>query len=502
MNKTNSTTTESAKRKRENPQSHLDGTEGNVSPKTYNRYNNFSKAPFVVLITYNDNKGENNSKNIGNLHPMDVGRVLRNKDAAIKRIDRKGANLIQITYNNALEANNMIENQKEWLPQNWLAYIPDWKTTRIGVGKGIKTSLTEEQIREGLSWDHQPIKIIRIERFTRPPPRNNSPNIQERIPTETIKFVFEGERLPTQLKIFKTIVKITPFEPRLKQCRNCQRLGHLEKQCRGKIRCPICAEEHGEKDCDKNKTFCANCKEQHRATDRNCRVKTNMTINNKVSSYMNINKFDARKLIKMHGLNTLEETNKWIKIQPKSEDNWIFPNNHTLTAWLPSTWQQLPKSKNEEGKTPTKNKLKRMLQVRRKIRRSNDYRSDDIPQIEYLNSPDEHLDDNQMDETGTENDLLPENDLFTENNLLTQQSNVLAYTNEGLITTNIVALELFQDNKKTLPLVDSSNKFYRTENSHEMNLTTHKQLSQRIINNEIMEPADKENFPDHLTQNQ
>ncbi|XP_074111356.1 uncharacterized protein LOC141535361 [Cotesia typhae] len=285
---------------------------------------------------------------------MDVGRALRNKDAAIKRIDRKGANLIQVTYNNALEANNVIENQKEWLPQNWLAYIPDWKTTRIGVGKGIKTSLTEEQIREGLSWDHQPIRIIRMERFTRPLPRNNTSNIQQRIPTETMKFVFEGERLPTQLKIFKTIIKITPFEPRLKQCRNCQRLGHLEKQCRGKKRCPICAEEHGEKDCDKNKTHCANCKEQHRATDRNCRIRVNMTINNKISSYLNISKIDARKLAKMHGLNTLEEANKWIKIQPKGEDNWIFPNNHTLNTWLPSTWQQLTYPRNAKEKTPTK----------------------------------------------------------------------------------------------------------------------------------------------------
>lgn len=217
---------------------------------------------------------------------MDVGETLRSKDASIKRIDRKGANLIQVTYNNALEANNLMNNQIQWLPQKWQAYVPNFKTTRIGVGRGIKASLTEDQIREGLSWDHQAIKVIRMDRFTKP--SNQKDKKHESVPTETVKFVFEGERLPTQLKIFKTVIKIQPFEPRLKQCRKCQRIGHPKKQCRGKERCAICAENHEEKDCNNTRTQCANCKDQHKATDRGCRVKTNSMITIKISSHLNI----------------------------------------------------------------------------------------------------------------------------------------------------------------------------------------------------------------------
>ncbi|XP_057328146.1 uncharacterized protein LOC130669342 [Microplitis mediator] len=472
---------DSRSRKRTSLQSHLDATEIKIN-KSENRYTNASKAPFTVLITYSNGKEDQNEtkkKNIGNLHPMDVGRALRNKDSAIKRIDRKGANLIQVTYDNPLEANNLVEYQETWLPENWIAYIPDYKTTRIGVGKGIKTTLTEKLIREGLSWDHHPIEIIKMERFTRPPPRNCPLNNSERTPTETIKFVFKGERLPTQLKIFKTIIKIVPFEPRIKQCRKCQRLGHLEKQCRGKKRCPICAEEHGEEDCDKAKIHCANCREQHKATDQNCRSKIYTRITNKISAHLNIDRKEAQKIIKREGLITLEETSKWLKRQPRGEDNWIFPNNHTIAAWLPPTWSnsnfQGSNGKIQQRSKP-QNNSKRNFETRRKIRKIEKTTDDNEP-------PDFSSPESWTEESSNQEEEASEKQTQYYTN--TQQTPILVLTTNGVEETNFVAVELNQFTQDQITAFDSTNNQLMNQDKQEALSVLSTEISQTQKINEI-----------------
>ena len=43
------------------------------------------------------------------------------------------------------------------------------------------------------------------------------------------------------------------------QCYKCQEFGHSAINCRNKVTCSKCGEEHPSKDCDKQQLNCSNC---------------------------------------------------------------------------------------------------------------------------------------------------------------------------------------------------------------------------------------------------
>uniref|UniRef100_A0A6V7IJ20 Uncharacterized protein n=1 Tax=Bracon brevicornis TaxID=1563983 RepID=A0A6V7IJ20_9HYME len=70
-----------------------------------NRYDKKSKGPYIVFITFgvpevNIDKKPKKEMNLGNLHPMAVGKRLRKNDFHIERIKRIGANLTQVSFKN------------------------------------------------------------------------------------------------------------------------------------------------------------------------------------------------------------------------------------------------------------------------------------------------------------------------------------------------------------------------------------------------------------------
>src|SRR6267154_3400542 len=79
--------------------------------------------------------------------------------------------------------------------------------------------------------------------------------------------------------------KTKTFIPLPTRCWRCQRFGHAESSCRGKVTCPRCAKNHKYEDCpiisialqrssqtqDNNaELHCVNCKENHSAAYRGC----------------------------------------------------------------------------------------------------------------------------------------------------------------------------------------------------------------------------------------
>uniref|UniRef100_A0A6V7LZ98 Uncharacterized protein n=1 Tax=Bracon brevicornis TaxID=1563983 RepID=A0A6V7LZ98_9HYME len=58
--------------------------------------------------------------NIGNHHPMVIVEILMKHQVADFRIDRREAKLMEITYFNYKEANELGNHQRKWVPRNWM----------------------------------------------------------------------------------------------------------------------------------------------------------------------------------------------------------------------------------------------------------------------------------------------------------------------------------------------------------------------------------------------
>lgn len=283
--------------------------------KNTNLYSEEDTGPFIVFITTNDRNEDNIKRaNLGDIHPMQIGRKLRGNDSKIKWIKRKGRNLIQATYEDYKSANELIKNQEKLLPQNWIAYIPDFKISRIAIGKDIQADLSEEEIRKEIEWFDKQFKIIRMERFMK---RIKNGENQSIVPTTTVKFTIAGQEIPRAMIIYKMIIPLEPFEPRVKRCNKCQRFGHLEKQCRGKVTCPKCGENHHNDQCPNEKTECANCGLNHGAFSKACPVWKKEEILNKLMAHMNIRRKEADSIIKIYKISSIKEAMEWIKSKNK-----------------------------------------------------------------------------------------------------------------------------------------------------------------------------------------
>ena len=90
-----------------------------------------------------------------------------------------------------------------------------------------------------------------------------------------IKDEAEAEALISQnltCHIAGIIYKVEEFRSTIsvRQCWNCQNLGHSAKTCKPKTKCLICEESHYHKGWEKKQPNCANCKGPHVASWKGC----------------------------------------------------------------------------------------------------------------------------------------------------------------------------------------------------------------------------------------
>jgi hypothetical protein len=73
-------------------------------------------------------------------------------------------------------------------------------------------------------------------------------------------------------------VNFDPDIPKVPQCFNCLKIGHFSKSCEENPTCEICGDKgHLYENCPKpnDKPKCANCKQEHEATDNRCEILAN-----------------------------------------------------------------------------------------------------------------------------------------------------------------------------------------------------------------------------------
>ena len=96
----------------------------------------------------------------------------------------------------------------------------------------------------------------------------------EIIETSTYILTFNNPKPPLEIKIGYTVVKVETYIPNPRRCHNCQKYGHLKQHCTRKQVCVKCGEQepnHIEESC-KNSLNCNNCKGNHRADSKYCKI--------------------------------------------------------------------------------------------------------------------------------------------------------------------------------------------------------------------------------------
>lgn len=88
-----------------------------------------------------------------------------------------------------------------------------------------------------------------------------------------------GSPLPERVFLGFSSFPVTEYMGTARQCFKCQRHGHIAKNCRGPVRCKICAGTHSHKDCtSRTQPQCANCGGPHPASYGACPKKKAATL--------------------------------------------------------------------------------------------------------------------------------------------------------------------------------------------------------------------------------
>jgi hypothetical protein len=106
-------------------------------------------------------------------------------------------------------------------------------------------------------------KLVKLERLSRIVEG-------ERVPSTSVRVVFEGHNLPKRIKIGYLSYSVRAYEFSPLQCYNCQRFGHSASGCTSKMRCLVCSGEHHYSTCTSRAPKCANCNGPYKANFPDC----------------------------------------------------------------------------------------------------------------------------------------------------------------------------------------------------------------------------------------
>lgn len=275
-------------------------------PKNINtnlRYRSVDVGPFVVYV-------EHNSLNIGNVHPMKIGGILKNLpefNSNITEVARVGRNRIKIVLKTASAANLIVE--KQIFEANELrAYIPQHLTEKKAIIRNVDTRISEEELIEIIESD---IPVRNVQRLTRIIEKNNE---KIRVPKQTVIVTFAGLQVPTHVYINYNRCAIEPYIPKVIQCLKCLRYGHISRQCNAKSeRCKTCGNMHEEGADEPCTAFCIHCKSSsHKSISKECPLYEKQAAIKKIMSERNLGFMEAKEVYEHPSFaNTLKLNNRF-----------------------------------------------------------------------------------------------------------------------------------------------------------------------------------------------
>ena len=94
---------------------------------------------------------------------------------------------------------------------------------------------------------------------------------KEKQPSGSILLTFDMFEVPKRVDIAWYSVSTREFFPNPMRCRNCQKLGHTQKRCKGNPICQNCnLPDHSEPKTDCSRIMCANCLKEHPSSSTEC----------------------------------------------------------------------------------------------------------------------------------------------------------------------------------------------------------------------------------------
>jgi len=121
-----------------------------IKSQKKNKYSSSNHPPFLVHV-------ESTDGNIGNVHPMRIGKALADHFSSIRNIRKLGKNILAINFKFSFDANQFVVSN-DILPDNWVAYIPNYKIIRTGIARGVDPTLSVAEILQGIKWRDRPLE--------------------------------------------------------------------------------------------------------------------------------------------------------------------------------------------------------------------------------------------------------------------------------------------------------------------------------------------------------
>lgn len=147
------------------------------------------------------------------------------------------------------------------------------QTVEKGVIYGVSTEMKENEILHELK--HQ--GVVDVKRIMKRSTSNvksiddSEENRPKFIPMTSVILSFNKPILPSSVTMCFQSFTVKQYIPQVKRCFQCQRFGHGIAQCRAKMRCVRCGQNHTFDQCNNNENrTCPNCGGDHSAAFQGC----------------------------------------------------------------------------------------------------------------------------------------------------------------------------------------------------------------------------------------
>lgn len=190
------------------------------------------------------------------LHPIHITKAIEGEIGKIKHARFMGNGRLMLFA--ASEEQREVILKKETLNKVKItSHIPGIKTRQRGVITGIPISVSIDEIKESLKGG----EIVDAKRLTKG---------KEKIISMSVLLWFKNT-MPSKVQLGYMSYPVREYVPHPLRCFKCQRFGHVATQCRGKLRCAKCGNEHEYGQCGDNAELkCCNCGGQHSAAYGGC----------------------------------------------------------------------------------------------------------------------------------------------------------------------------------------------------------------------------------------
>lgn len=260
------------------------GAEGSKRTKINQRVssreqdNSNTEVEYKVVVEFQQERGY--------IHPIKITKAIEEEIGKIKTARIMNNRKVIIQAISEAQQQKIIK-MKTLMGERVKSHIPGFMARLRGVISGVPLEMTMEEVKNE-------IKGGKITNATRIKSRREG----ELKDTMAVILQFENN-MPENIQLGFMNYKVREYIPKPLRCFTCQRMGHIAKDCKGKIRCARCGGPHEFGKCDKDaKIKCCNCGGEHSAAYGGCIVQREAREAQKIKITERVSYAEALKRIK------------------------------------------------------------------------------------------------------------------------------------------------------------------------------------------------------------